>query len=175
MEEKRVKQYCEDIISLGKIKNTKFDLDIKYEKGSSQDAEGNFESATIAHNDAHATYIIELAMSIAYNKNDIFLIIIENNGVIPNLSEGMMLEVACRVGARGAEPLRLEPAGTFEKGLLEGQYAYEKLTVDAALEGSYQKALMALSVNRTVVDTDIARAILDEYIKINGDYFPKLK
>ena len=114
-------------------------------------------------------------MSIAYNKNDIFLIIIENNGVIPNLSEGMMLEVACRVGARGAEPLRLEPAGTFEKGLLEGQYAYEKLTVDAALEGSYQKALMALSVNRTVVDTDIARAILDEYIKINGDYFPKLK
>ena len=114
-------------------------------------------------------------MSIAYNQNDIFLIITENNGVVPNLSDGMMLEVACRVGARGAEPIRIAPAGTFEKGLLEGQYAYEKLTVDAALEGSYQKALMALTVNRTVVDTDLARRILDEYIAVNGEHFPKLK
>ena len=46
----------------------------------------------------------------------------------------MMLEVACRVGINGAEPLRIQEAGAFEKGLLEGQYAYEKLTVDAALE-----------------------------------------
>ena len=86
-----------------------------------------------------------------------------------------MLEVACRVGARGGEPLRIQPAGTFEKGLLEGQYAYEKLTVDAALEGSYQKALQALVVNRTVVDTDLARRILDEYIAVNGEHFPVLK
>lgn len=173
--EKRVKDYCEEITAIGKIRGTRFDLDLKYAKGSHKDAEGNFESATIAHNDAHATYIVELAMSIAYNQNDIFLIITENNGIVPNLSEGMMLEVACRVGARGAEPIRIEPAGTFEKGLLENQYAYEKLTVDAALEGSYQKALMALTVNRTVCDTNLARAILDDYIAVNGDYFPTLK
>lgn len=43
----------------------------------------------------------ELAMSIAYNQNDIFLIITENKGIVPNLSEGMMLEVACRVGING--------------------------------------------------------------------------
>lgn len=173
--ENRVKEYCEKIVELGCIRGTEYDLDKKYAKGSHKDAEGNFESATVAHNDAHATYIVELAMSIAYNQNDIFLIITENKGIVPNLSEGMMLEVACRVGARGAEPIRIEPAGTFEKGLLEGQYAYEKLTVDAALEGSYQKALMALTVNRTVVDADLARKILDEYIAVNGEYFPKLK
>ena len=62
----------------------------------------------------------------------------------------------------------------FEKGLLEGQYAYEKLTVDAALEGSYQKALMALTVSRTVGDAELARTLLDEYIAANGEYFPKL-
>ena len=71
-------------------------------------------------------------MSIAYNQNEVFLLMVENNGIVPNLSDGMMLEVACRVGARGGEPLRIQPAGTFEKGLLEGQYAYEKLTVDGA-------------------------------------------
>ena len=113
-------------------------------------------------------------MSIAYNQNDIFLIITENKGIVPNLSEGMMLEVACRVGINGEEPLRIQEAGAFEKGLLEGQYAYEKLTVDAALEGSYQKALMALTVSRTVGDAELARTLLDEYIAANGEYFPKL-
>ena len=173
--EKRVKAYCDEIMSLGKIRGTKFDLDRKYSAGSHKNADGEFESATIAHNDAHATYIVELAMSIAYNQNEVFLLMVENNGIVPNLSDGMMLEVACRVGARGGEPLRIQPAGTFEKGLLEGQYAYEKLTVDAALEGSYQKALQALVVNRTVVDTDLARRILDEYIAVNGEHFPVLK
>ena len=173
--EKRVKEYCDSIYALGKIRGTRYDLDKKYSAGSHKNADGEFESATVAHNDAHATYIVELAMSIAYNQGDVFLLMTENNGIVPNLSDGMMLEVACRVGSRGAEPFRLKPAGTFEKGLLESQYAYEKLTVDAALEGSYQKALEALVVNRTVVDTDLARRLLNEYISVNGEYFPKLR
>lgn len=173
--EKRVKEYCDSIYALGKIRGTRYDLDKKYSAGSHKNADGEFESATVAHNDAHATYIVELAMSIAYNQGDVFLLMTENNGIVPNLSDGMMLEVACRVGSRGAEPFRLKPAGTFEKGLLESQYVYEKLTVDAALEGSYQKALEALVVNRTVVDTDLARRLLNEYISVNGEYFPKLR
>ena len=43
-----------------------------------------------------------------------------------------------------------------------------------ALEGSYQKALMALTVSRTVGDAELARTLLDEYIAANGEYFPKL-
>lgn len=173
--EKRVRAYCDGVAALGRMRGTEYDLDRKYAAGSHKNADGEFESATVAHNDAHATYIVELAMSIAYNRNDTFLIITENRGVVPNLSEGMMLEVACRVGARGAEPFRLGAAGDFEKGLLEGQYAYEKLAVDAALEGSYQKALQALTVSRTVADADLARALLDEYIAVNGAHFPVLK
>lgn len=170
--EKRVKEYCESICEVGKIRGTKYDLDSKYgecEKGE------EIESATIAHNDAHATYIIELAMSIAYNLNEVFLIIVKNNGIIPNLDSGMMLEVACRVGSNGAEPFNIGEIGTFEKGLLEGQYAFEKLTVDSVLEESYNKALQALVLNRTIVDTDKAKKILNDYIEVNGDYFPKFK
>lgn len=168
--EKRVKAYCDAICALKRIKGTTFDLDQKYHAKGTE-----VEQATLAHNDAHATYIVELAMSIAYNKNDIFLLMVENNGIVSNLSEGMMLEVACRVGIHGAQPLHIGTSPAFEKGLLEGQYAYEQLCVDAALEGSYQKALQALVVNRTVVDTTIAKKILQEYIEVNQDYFPHLK
>lgn len=170
--EKRVKDYCDAIVALRAMKNTKYDLEKKY--GAHQESE-EFESATIAHNDAHATYIVELAMSLAYNTKDVFLILVENNGIVSNLDSGMMLEVACRVGSDGVEPFHIGAIETFEKGLLENQYAYEKLCVDAALEGSYRKALQSLVLNRTVVDTDLARMILDEYIKVNGDYFPLLK
>lgn len=168
--EKRVFKYCKEVAHHGKMIGTQYDLDIKYSKDK-----GSIESASIAHNDAHATYIIELALSILHNKNDIFLLIVPNNGVVSNLDDGMMLEVACRVGANGAEPLHFGNAGTFEKGLLEAQYASEKLAVEAALEGSYDKALQSLVVNRTVVDTDTAKTILDEYIAVNKNYFPQLK
>ncbi len=63
----------------------------------------------------------------------------------------------------------------FEKGLLESQYAYESLTVDAIINNSYNLALQALVANRTVVDTDLARSILDEYIAVNKSYFPELR
>lgn len=166
--EKNVFAYCCEIVKLGKMKGTKHDLDLRY----GENADNENEKASVANNDAHATYIIELAESLAYNKHDIFLLMVKNEGVIPNLEEGMMLEVACRVGSYGAQPLAYGPVGTFEKGLLESQYAYEKLTVEATLEGSYQKCLQALVANRTVVDTDLAKTILDEYIEANGQYFP---
>ncbi|MGM0169382.1 maltose-6'-phosphate glucosidase [Enterococcus sp. AZ135] len=166
--EKNVFAYCREIIELGKMKGTKHDLDLRY----GENADNENEKASVANNDAHATYIIELAESLAYNKHDIFLLMVKNDGVIPNLEDGMMLEVACRVGSYGAQPLAYGPIGTFEKGLLESQYAYEKLTVEATLEGSYQKCLQALAANRTVVDTDLAKTILNEYIEANGQYFP---
>lgn len=172
--EHRVKAYCDAVIAQGTMRGTKYDLDQKYLADEERGEDCEFDQATTAHNDAHATYIVELAMSIAYNRGEVFLIMVENNGIVPNLSDGMMLEVACRVGINGAEPFRLASAGTFEKGLLEGQYAYEKLTVDAAMEGSYRKALEALVMSRAVVDTDMARTLLDEYIAVNGEFFPRL-
>lgn len=123
----------------------------------------------------HATYIVDLAVSIANNTGDLFLIITKNRGCIPNLDSEMMVEVACRVGANGAEPLAMEPVGTFYKGLLENQYAYEKLTVDGFMEQSKEKLLQALVLNRTVVDTDTAKLILDDLMEANREFWPEIK
>ena len=60
------------------------------------------------------------------------------------------------------------------KGLIENQYAYEKLTVEACLEGSYNKALQALTLNRTVIDAKKARKVLDALIEANKGYWPEL-
>jgi len=154
--EKQVHQMLDEVIAAGKLEGTKYE---PKEDGL----------------DGHAGYIVDLAYAISHNTNEIFLCINENKGTIENLDSGMMLEVPCRVGSNGVEPLVVGPVGAFYKGLLENQYAYEKLTVDACLEGSYNKAWQALTLNRTVVDMDTAKALLDDFIIANKGYWPELK
>lgn len=126
-------------------------------------------------NGVHASYIVDLATAIANHTNEIFLIITKNDGIISNLDQGMMLEVPCRVGMHGVEPLAIGEIPTFYKGLLENQYAYEKLCVDANLEGSYKKAFQALVINRCVNNADKAMELLDDYIQANKGFWPELK
>lgn len=153
--EKQVHEMCDKVIELGKIKGTEFEPDPN-------------------SMDGHAGYIVDLAYAISHNTGEIFLCMHENNGTIENLSSGMMLESPVRVGLNGVEPLTVGPVKTFYKGLLENQYAYEKLTVDANLERSYQKAVQALTLNRVVDDFDKAKELLDDYIKVNKDYWTEL-
>ncbi|MGM3311597.1 6-phospho-alpha-glucosidase, partial [Enterobacter hormaechei subsp. steigerwaltii] len=42
-------------------------------------------------------------------------------------------------------------------------------------EGSYEKALQAFTLNRTVPTMEHAKAILDEMIEANRDYWPALQ
>ncbi len=119
----------------------------------------------------HGTYIIELATSIIKNEHREFLIIVKNNGVIPNISQEAMVEVPCIVTSNGIEPLHFGEVDTFYKGLIENQYAYEKLTVDAVMNHDYNAALKALVLNRTVVNTDVAKLILEELMEANKEYW----
>ena len=155
--EKQTFEMIEEVVAAGKLEGTKYAFTLEDLK-----------------DDDHATYIADLAYALSHNTHDIFLCMTENTGIVSNLTEGMMVEVPCMVGTNGVEPLNVGEIPTFQKGLLENQYAYEKLTADAALEGSYRKALDALTLNRLVGDTDLARALLDDYIEANKGYWPEL-
>ncbi len=154
--EKKTFQMLDEVIAAGRLKGTKH-----------EPTEADFL-------DGHATYIVDLAYALSHNTHDMFLCMTENTGIISNLSEGAMVEVPCRVGSNGVEALNVGEIPTFQKGLLENQYAYEKLTVDANLGGSYRAALEALTLNRLVDDFDTARALLDDYIEANRGYWPEL-
>lgn len=136
---------------------------------------GTSEGSVLVHNDAHSEFIIELAESIAYNKKRIYIVIVENNGAISNIQDDAMVEVAAVMTSNGPRPLSVGKIGTFYKGLIESQLAYEKLAVDAYFEGSYEKALQALTLNRTIVSAKKAREVLDALIEGNKDYWPELK
>jgi maltose-6'-phosphate glucosidase len=119
--------------------------------------------------------IVEVAESIAFNKNSLYVVIVENNGLISNIQDDAMVEVTARLGINGPRPFGVGKIDTFYKGMIEQQLAFEKLTVDAYFEGSYNKALKALTLNRIVTDAKKARKILDALIVANEGYWPELK
>ena len=123
----------------------------------------------------HASFIVDLARAIAFNTHERMLLIVENNGAIANIDDTAMVEIPCIVGSNGAEPLSIGKIPLFQKGLMEQQLAVEKLAVEAYFEGSYQKLWQSFMLSKTMGDADLAKTVLDEMIKANGDYWPKLK
>ncbi len=100
--------------------------------------------------------------------------ITRNDGVITNFHQDAMVECLAHVGKSGVQPVPFGEIDVFMKGLMEGQYAYETLTVEAYFEKSYEKALKALTLNRTLVDAQKARAVLDDLQDANQGYWPEL-
>lgn len=125
--------------------------------------------------DAHATYIVDLACAIAENTQERFLLIVPNEGAVENFDRTAMVEIPCIVGCNGYEKICQGSIPQFQKGLMEQQVSVEKLTVEAWIEGSYQKLWQALTLSKTVPSARIAKLILDDLIEANKDFWPELK
>lgn len=123
----------------------------------------------------HGEFIVDVAKSLAYDLRKRYLVIVENNGAIKNFPDDAMVEIPAYLTSEGPEPIRFGEIPTFYKGLMEQQVACEKLIVDAAIENSYEKALMAFTMNKTVRSARCAKKILDDMIIANRDFWPELK
>lgn len=125
--------------------------------------------------DAHGDFIVDQAVAIANDEDKRFMVNVVNNGIFSNLDNDMVVETFGTIGKDGAKVNKTIEIPAFYRALMQNQNAYEKLTVDAALEGSYDKALKALTLNYTVPSVDKAKEILDALIEANKGYFPTLK
>ncbi|MBY4797078.1 6-phospho-alpha-glucosidase [Collinsella sp. AGMB00827] len=123
----------------------------------------------------HGRFIVDVVKSLALDLRHRHLVIVPNNGIIENLSDDATVEVPAYITDRGPEPVRVGTIPRFYKGLIENQDACEGLIVEAVIEGSYQKALQAFTLNRTIPSATVAKALLDDLIEQNKGYWPELK
>lgn len=137
------------------------------EKGSSE--------GTTLTTDNHSIFIVDLATAIAFNTKERMLLIVENNGAIKNFDPTAMVEIPCLVGSNGPEQLLVGEIPQFQKGLMEQQVSVEKLVVQAWIEKSYHKLWQALMLSKTVPSATVAKAILDDLLEANKEYWPELK
>ena len=99
---------------------------------------------------------------------------VPNRGAIRGMRAEDVVEVTCYLGHGVMRPLAIGAVPDHALGLMKRVKEYERLTIQAAVEGSYDLALKALVLHPLVPSLSVARMILDDYCQQHGAYFPKL-
>jgi alpha-galactosidase len=119
---------------------------------------------------------IDIIKAIVANKPYLELAVnIPNQGNITNLPEGTIVEVPAIIDGSGIHGLSM---GNLPKPiaiLCNIQIAIQELAIEAAVTGSREKALQALSIDPIVQSIKVAEVILDELLKVHIDYLPQFR
>lgn len=88
---------------------------------------------------------------------------VRNDGTVPGLPLGAVVEIPCRVDADGPHPLRVTAPTGHRLGLMAQVKEVEQLTIRASLERSPALALEALALHPLVPSVTTAREMLDGF------------
>ena len=116
---------------------------------------------------------ISLITSIVTNDHAIHTVNVLNNGAISQLPDDVVVEVSCVVNSEGAKPIQVGKLPPELNGLIQQVKAFEQLTIEAAVTGNKQKALLALVASPFVPSSQVAKHLLDDLLEANQEYLPQ--
>jgi 6-phospho-beta-glucosidase len=116
------------------------------------DANGGYEYEAMA--------VLE---AIALNTRRVLILNTANRSALPFLDERAVVEVPCVVGRAGPVPMAMGQVPAHARALVEMMKDVERTTIDAALLGSRELAVKALSLHPLVPSVTTAREIFDGY------------
>ncbi|WP_271809128.1 6-phospho-beta-glucosidase [Clostridium beijerinckii] len=114
-----------------------------------------------------------LINSIYNNKGDIQPVDTRNNGAIEGIDNDSAVEISCIITKDGPKPIAMGELPVSVKGLVQTIKSFERLVVEAAVEGDYHKALLALTINPLIPSEKMAKILLDELLEAHKDYLPQ--
>lgn len=118
--------------------------------------------------------IATTVMNAIYNNRDTWVVVnVPNRGTLSFLPDNAVIETACMVNASGITPLILTQPPKAVWGLIAAVKNYEQLTVEAAVTGCRDTALLALTVHPLVNDYDKAKELLPRLLEVNRKYLPQ--
>jgi len=100
---------------------------------------------------------------------------VANQGAVAGMRAEDVVETVCWVGQGLIRPLAVGAVPAHALALMQQVKAYERLTIEAALTGSYRVALAALVQHPLVPSAELAKQLLDTYIVRHGALLPKLE
>lgn len=122
----------------------------------------------------YAELALDLIESLVGEKPSRLILNIPNRGSITGMEPTDIVEIPAFVTKNSILPVAIGDVPDHCLGLMKQVKFYEHLTIQAALERSYKKAVAALTFHPLVADFAIAQKIIDGYIQKHGSYFPKL-
>lgn len=117
---------------------------------------------------------LEMIENVAFAGNHYHLAAnLPNAGQIPNLPLGAVVETPVHVDGAGIHPVHVGALPEPAAELCRRELMVAQLGVDAAAEGSYEKALQCLLLDPVIRDLNTARKILDDYLKTYREHLPQ--
>ncbi len=90
-----------------------------------------------------------------------------------DLAPDDVVETPTLVDQHGPRPLAQAPMPESVRPLITAIKAYERLTIEAAVTGSYGAAVKALTIHPLVMSYSLARCIVDEYLQAHQAFLPQ--
>jgi 6-phospho-beta-glucosidase len=98
---------------------------------------------------------------------------VRHRGAVPGWPEDWVLEMPCRVGRSGIQPLPAVPLPPVCFGLLAQVKSYELLAVEAAVHGDRDAAYQALLAHPLGPPADQIQNVLNDLLETNRAYLPQ--
>ncbi|SFJ88143.1 6-phospho-beta-glucosidase [Thermoflavimicrobium dichotomicum] len=114
-----------------------------------------------------------LISSIYNDKQDIQTLNVQNQGAITGIPDESAVEVNCIVTKDGPKPIPVGELPVEVNGLVQQIKSFERIASEAAVTGSYEKALLAMTINPLVPSDEIAKKVLDEMLEAHKEYLPQ--
>lgn len=114
-----------------------------------------------------------LISSIYNDKGDLQVVNTFNNGTVKDFPDEYIIEVTAKITKEGPIPHKFINEFPIQiKGLISQIKQFEILGAEAAVEGSYEKALLAMITNPLIVNDFEGHKLLDEMLEAHKEYLP---
>jgi 6-phospho-beta-glucosidase len=111
--------------------------------------------------------------SILSDRRDVQVLIVRNNGAIPELPSEASVEIPCVVGAAGPAPIARGKLPASTRPLFEAVKTSESLCIEAAMQGSKRLARLSMLANPLVPGYEAAEYLTDELLEAHRVYLPR--
>lgn len=116
-----------------------------------------------------------LINSIYNDKGDIQPVNTKNNGAIAGIPMESAVEISCVITKEGPKPIVIGELPIAVNGLVQQIKSFERMTIEAAITGDYNTALVAMTINPLVPSDKMAKILLDELLEAHKHYLPQFK
>lgn len=116
-----------------------------------------------------------LITSIYNDTRDIQPVNTVNKGAISGLPYDSAVEISCLITKDGPKPITMGELPIPVRGLVQTIKSFEQIAVEAAVEGSREKAIVALTINPLVASDKLAKVLVDEMVEAHKEYLPQFK
>lgn len=83
------------------------------------------------------------------------------------------MEVSCVITKEGPKTIINGDLPVAVRGLVQQIKSFERVAADAAVTGSYDTALLAMTINPLVPSDKVGKAILDEMLEAHKEHIPQ--